>query len=47
MNYQMFYINQPMAIDEFRLEIPLYLREKDRNQMEFIDDIFEIIEVNS
>lgn len=40
--------NQPMAIDEFRLEVPLYLREKiDRNQMEFIDDIFEIIELNA
>ncbi|QKJ22307.1 DUF4011 domain-containing protein [Poseidonibacter lekithochrous] len=39
---------QPITIDEFRLEIPLYLREKiDRNQMEFVDKIFETIEVNS
>ncbi len=36
---------QPITIDEFRLEIPLYLREKiDRNQMEYIDEIFEIID---
>lgn len=39
--------SQPITIDEFRLEIPLYLREKiDRNQMEYIDEIFEIIELN-
>lgn len=36
---------KPISINEFRLEIPLYLREKiDRKQMEFIDEIFEIIE---
>lgn len=39
---------QPITIDEFKLEIPLYLREKiDRKQMEFIDEIFEIIEITS
>jgi superfamily I DNA and/or RNA helicase len=38
---------QPITIDEFRIHIPKYLREKiDRNQMEFIDEIFEIIEEN-
>lgn len=39
--------NQPVSLDEFRIEIPLYLREKiDRNQMEYIDKIFELIENN-
>lgn len=39
--------NKPTTIDEFRLQIPLYLREKiDINQMEYIDEIFEIIETN-
>jgi len=36
---------KPTTIEEFRLYIPLYLREKiDRNQMEYIDEIFSIIE---
>ncbi len=38
---------KPVALDEFRIHIPKYLREKiDRNQMEFIDDIFNLIEEN-
>lgn len=36
---------KPTTMEEFRLQIPLYLREKiDSNQMEYIDDIFSIIE---
>lgn len=39
---------QPVTLDEFRIEIPLYLREKiDRNQMEYIDKILEIIDIES
>ncbi|MFT7824759.1 MAG: RAP domain-containing protein, partial [Sulfurimonas sp.] len=38
---------KPTTMEEFRLQIPLYLREKiDRNQMEYIDDIFSLIENN-
>jgi hypothetical protein len=38
---------QPTTLEEFRMHIPKYLREKiDRNQMEYIDRIFEIIEDN-
>jgi len=38
---------KPVTIEEFRMNIPLYLREKiDINQMEFIDDMFSIIQDN-
>ena len=37
--------NKPITLEEFRIHIPQYLREKiDRNQMEYIDQIFEILE---
>lgn len=41
----LFVNNKPTTMDEFRLYIPQYLREKlDREQMEFMDDIFGVIE---
>lgn len=41
----LFVNNKPTTMDEFRLYIPQYLREKlDREQMEFMDDIFSVIE---
>ncbi len=37
--------SKPMTLEEFRMQIPKYLREKiDRSQMEYIDQIFEILE---
>ena len=37
--------NKPLTLEEFRMCIPKYLREKiDYNQMEYIDQIFEILE---
>lgn len=43
----LFVHTKPITLDEFRIHIPKYLREKiDRNQMEFIDDIFDILEEN-
>ena len=37
--------SKPTSMDEFRIHIPQYLREKiDRNQMEYIEDVFLILE---
>jgi hypothetical protein len=36
--------SKPITLEEFRMQIPKYLREKiDRNQMEYIEQIFQII----
>jgi very-short-patch-repair endonuclease len=36
--------SKPIRLEEFRMQIPKYLREKiDRNQMEYIEQIFQII----